>query len=186
MDSLRGGKTELTNTNRLVRFYKGCTGLKTGSTDEAGCCLVASAERNGMELVSVTLGSPNTNERFAAGRKLLDYGFANFAVVKPNPPTEEAKPIPVLRGTADYVMPMFDVPETFLVPKGQEELVEQTAQFPESLEAPIEKGTVIGKVTIKLNGGEIGEYNILAGETVERMNFLTALKILLEKALSTS
>ena len=83
MDSLRNGETELTNTNKLVRFYKGCTGLKTGSTDEAGCCLAASAERGGMELVSVTLGSPNTDERFAAGRKLLDYGFANFAVAKP-------------------------------------------------------------------------------------------------------
>ena len=99
MDSLRGGETELTNTNRLVRFYKGCTGLKTGSTDEAGCCLSASAERDGMELVSVTLGSPNTDERFAAGRKLLDYGFANFALVRMTPPEEYLAPIAVSHGT---------------------------------------------------------------------------------------
>ena len=114
MDSLRGGKTELTNTNRLVRFYKGCTGLKTGSTDGAGCCLSASAERDGMELISVTLGSPNTDERFAAGRKLLDYGFANFALVKMTPPEEYLAPIPVAHGTAETVQPICEEPAAFL------------------------------------------------------------------------
>ena len=185
MDSLRNGETELTNTNKLVRFYKGCTGLKTGSTDEAGCCLAASAERGGMELVSVTLGSPNTDERFAAGRKLLDYGFANFAVAKPKPPVEELRDIPVSHGVCDFVTPVFEEPETYLLPKGQEELIEQKVDLPESLEAPIEKGRVIGKVTVSLNGGEIGSYNIIAGETVEKMSFGAALKILLLEAIST-
>lgn len=185
MDSLRNGETELTNTNKLVRFYKGCTGLKTGSTDEAGCCLAASAERGGMELVSVTLGSPNTDERFAAGRKLLDYGFANFAVAKPKPPVEELRDIPVSHGVCDFVTPVFEEPETYLLPKGQEELIEQKVDLPESLEAPIEKGRVIGKVTVSLNGGEIGSYNIIAGETVEKMSFGAALKILFLEAIST-
>ncbi len=185
MDSLRNGETELTNTNKLVRFYKGCTGLKTGSTDEAGCCLAASAERGGMELVSVTLGSPNTDERFAAGRKLLDYGFANFAVAKPKPPVEELRDIPVSHGVCDFVTPVFEEPETYLLPKGQEELIEQKVDLPESLEAPVEKGRVIGKVTVSLNGGEIGSYNIIAGETVEKMSFGAALKILLLEAIST-
>ena len=185
MDSLRNGETELTNTNRLVRFYKGCTGLKTGSTDEAGCCLAASAERGEMELISVTLGSPNTDERFAAGRKLLDYGFANFAVAKPEPPAEQLTDIPVTHGTADSVTPVFDTPQTFLLPKGQETQIEQTVELPESLEAPVEKGQVIGKVTVSLNGGEIGEYNILAGEGAEKMSFLAALKILFLEAVST-
>ncbi|MBQ7874327.1 MAG: D-alanyl-D-alanine carboxypeptidase [Oscillospiraceae bacterium] len=185
MDSLRNGETELTNTNRLVRFYKGCTGLKTGSTDEAGCCLAASAERDGMELISVTLGSPNTDERFAAGRKLLDYGFANFAVVKPEPPAEQISGIPVTHGTADSVMPVFDTPKTFLLPKGQEGQIEQKVTLPESLEAPVEKGQIIGKVTVSLNGGEIGEYNILAGEGAEKMSFFAALKILFLEAIST-
>ena len=185
MDSLRNGETELTNTNKLVRFYKGCTGLKTGSTDEAGCCLAASAERGGMELVSVTLGSPNTDERFAAGRNLLDYGFANFAVAKPKPPVEELRDIPVSHGVCDFVTPVFEEPETYLLPKGQEELIEQKVDLPESLEAPVEKGRVIGKVTVSLNGGEIGSYNIIAGETVEKMSFGAALKILLLEAIST-
>ena len=185
MDSLRGGETELTNTNKLVRFYKGCTGLKTGSTDEAGCCLAASAERDGMELISVTLGSPNTDERFAAGRKLLDYGFANFAVATPKPPEEELRPIPVVHGTSDFAEAVFAVPETYLLPKGQEGLIEQTVILPESLEAPVEAGTVIGRVKVTLNGGEIGGYDIIAKETVEKMSFSAALKILFLEAIST-
>lgn len=185
MDSLRNGETELTNTNKLVRFYKGCTGLKTGSTDEAGCCLAASAERDGMELISVTLGSPNTDERFAAGRKLLDYGFANFAVATPKPPEEELHPIPVIHGTADFAEAVFAVPETYLLPKGQEGLIEQTVILPESLEAPVEKGAVIGRVKVTLNGGEIGGYDIIAKESVEKMSFSAALKILFFEAIST-
>ncbi len=184
MDSLRNGETELTNTNKLVRFYKGCTGLKTGSTDEAGCCLAASAERGGMELISVTLGSPNTDERFAAGRKLLDYGFANFAVAKPIPPAEQLFDIPVNHGTADSIGPVFGKEKVFLLPKGQENSIEQTVILPESIDAPVRKGDVIGKVKVSLNGGEIGEYDILAGETAEKMSFSAALKILFEEALS--
>lgn len=185
MDSLRNGETELTNTNKMVRFYKGCTGLKTGSTDEAGCCLAASAERDGMELVSVTLGSPNTDERFASGRKLLDYGFANFAVVKPVPPEEELYEVPVSHGVSEFVTPVFEEPETYLLPKGQENLIEQKVTLSETLEAPVEKGRVIGKVSVYLNGGEIGEYNITAKEGVEKMSFLAALKILFLEAVST-
>ena len=185
MDSLRNGETELTNTNKLVRFYKGCTGLKTGSTDEAGCCLAASAERGGMELVSVTLGSPNTDERFAAGRKLLDYGFANFAVAKPKVPTDELHEIPVIHGVSDYVIPVFEEPETYLLPKGQEELIEQKVELYESIEAPVEKGQIVGKVKVSLNGGEIGEYNIVAKEAVEKMSFGSALKILFSEVVST-
>lgn len=185
MDSLRNGETELTNTNKLVRFYKGCTGLKTGSTDGAGCCLSVSAERNGMELISVTLGSPNTNERFAAGRKLLDYGFANFAVAKPVPPEEELFEIPVSHGVIKTVTPVFEEPETYLLPKGQETAIEQKVTLSEKLEAPVEAGQVVGKVTVFLNGGEIGGYNIIAKESVEKMSFLAALKILFLEAVST-
>ena len=185
MDSLRNGATELTNTNRLVRFYKGCTGLKTGSTDEAGCCLSASAERDGMELVSVTLGSPNTDERFAAGRKLLDYGFANFSVAEPKPPMDQIYDIPVIHGTNDHITPVFGEIPTFLLPKGQEGMIEQSVVLPENIEAPVEKGQVIGKVKVTLNGGEIGEYNILAGDSSEKMSFFAALKILFREAVST-
>lgn len=185
MDSLRNGETELTNTNRLVRFYKGCTGLKTGSTDEAGCCLSASAERNGMELISVTLGSPNTDERFAAARKLLDYGFANYSVVRVETPAEALADVTVVHGAADSVKPVFDVPRSFLLKKGQEQQIEQKVELPESIEAPVEEGQVIGKVRVYLSGGEIGEYDIVAGEAVERMNFFTALKKILFEMVKT-
>ena len=180
MDSLRNGETELTNTNRLVRFYKGCTGLKTGSTDKAGCCLSASAERDGMELISVTLGSPNTDARFMAGRKLLDYGFANYTVVTLTPPKELLVPIPVIHGTTDMVTPIYDTPCTFLLKKGQEGNISQDIEWMEKLEAPIQEGEVIGKVKVRLSGGEIGSYAILAKETVEKMNFFTALKTLFQ------
>lgn len=186
MDSLRGGKTELTNTNRLVRFYKGCTGLKTGSTDGAGCCLSASAERDGMELISVTLGSPNTDERFAAGRKLLDYGFANFALVKMTPPEEYLAPIPVAHGTAETVQPICEEPAAFLLKKGQETGVEQSVYLPEKLEAPVKAGDVLGRVTVTLSGGEIGGYDIVAAEDVPRMGLFEALKKLLLEAIRTA
>ena len=186
MDSLRGGKTELTNTNRLVRFYKGCTGLKTGSTDGAGCCLSASAERDGMELISVTLGSPNTDERFAAGRKLLDYGFANFALVKMTPPEEYLAPIPVAHGTAETVQPICEEPAAFLLKKGQEAGVEQSVYLPEKLEAPVKAGDVLGRVTVTLSGGEIGGYDIVAAEDVPRIGLFEALKKLLLEAIRTA
>lgn len=185
MDSLRDGATELTNTNRLVRFYKGCTGLKTGSTDEAGCCLSASAERDGMELISVTLGSPNTDERFAAGRKLLDYGFANFALVKMQPPEEYLLPVPVTHGTADSVTPVCGETAAFLLKKGQKDGVEQSVYLPTELEAPIKAGDAIGRVTVTLNGGEIGGYDIVAAEDVPRMGFFAALKKLFFEAVGT-
>ncbi len=186
MDSLRGGKTELTNTNRLVRFYKGCTGLKTGSTDGAGCCLSASAERDGMELISVTLGSPNTDERFAAGRKLLDYGFANFALVKMTPPEEYLAPIPVAHGTAETVQPICEEPAAFLLKKGQEAGVEQSVYLPEKLEAPVKAGDILGRVTVTLSGGEIGGYDIVAAEDVPRMGLFEALKKLILEAIRTA
>ena len=186
MDSLRGGETELTNTNRLVRFYKGCTGLKTGSTDEAGCCLSASAERDGMELVSITLGSPNTDERFAAGRKLLDYGFANFALVRMTPPEEYLAPIAVSHGTEETVQPVCQETPAFLLKKGQRDGVEQSVYLPEKLEAPVKSGDVIGRVTVTLNGGEIGGYDIVAAEDVPRMGLLSALKKLFFEAVRTA
>ena len=177
-ESLRNGETQLTNTNRLVRFYKGCTGLKTGSTDEAGCCLAASAERDGMELISVTLGSPHTEQRFAAGRKLLDYGFANFTVVRMTPPEEAVTEIPVVHGTKEKITAVFDTPSTFLLKKGQENEIGQTVELPETLGAPVEAGEKIGRVVVTLSGGEIGSYAILAKESVPEMNFFTALKTL--------
>ena len=185
MDSLRDGETELTNTNRLVRFYKGCTGLKTGSTDVAGCCLSASAERNGMELISVTLGSANNNERFAAARKLLDFGFANYEVAVPTYTGEAPEAVRVSFGTADAVPIVFGEAEPLLLAKGEAEGLTQTIELVDSLEAPVAEGDTVGKVTVELNGEYISEYPVLAAETVERMTFFRAFGLLLFECAGT-
>ena len=185
MDSLRNGETELTNTNRLVRFYKGCTGLKTGSTDEAGCCLSASAERNGMELISVTLGSPNTNERFASARKLLDYGFANYEIIPVNVPEGELYDIPVLHGTEDFVKPIFGKAGSILLKKGQKDKITQNVTLAESIEAPVKSGQILGKVEVSLDGKVIGEYDVIAEKAVDKMSFFTAVKMLFLELIAT-
>lgn len=185
MDSLRDGETELTNTNRLVRFYKGCTGLKTGSTDVAGCCLSASAERGGMELISVTLGSANNNERFAAARKLLDFGFANYEVAVPTYTEEAPEAVRVRFGTADAVPIVFGRAEPLLLAKGEAEGLTQTIELVDSLEAPVAEGDTVGKVTVELNGEYISEYPVLAAEAVDRMTFFKAFGLLLFECAGT-
>jgi D-alanyl-D-alanine carboxypeptidase (penicillin-binding protein 5/6) len=185
MDSLRDGETELTNTNRLVRFYKGCTGLKTGSTDVAGCCLSASAERGGMELISVTLGSANNNERFAAARKLLDFGFANYEVAVPTYTGEMPEAVRVRFGTADAVPIVFGEAEPLLLAKGQAEGLTQAIELVDSLEAPVAEGDTVGKVTVELNGEYISEYPVLAAQAVDRMTFFKAFGLLLYECAGT-
>ena len=185
MDSLRNGETELTNTNRLVRFYKGCTGLKTGSTDEAGCCLSASAERNGMELISVTLGSPNTNERFASARKLLDYGFANYEIIPVNVPEGELHNIPVSHGTEDFVKPVFGKSGSILLKKGQKDKITQKVTLTESVDAPVQAGQTLGKVEVSLDGKVIGEYNVVAENSVDKMSFFKAIEMLFFELIAT-
>ena len=118
MDTLRNGATSLVNTNRLVRFYQGATGLKTGTTNGAGCCLSASASRDGLGLIAVVLGAGNSNDRFAAARALLDWGYANLAAVNITPP--ELEPLAVIRGTAPTVELTAQPPaEGIVIPKGQ-------------------------------------------------------------------
>lgn len=185
MDSLRNGETALTNTNKLVRFYKGCTGLKTGSTDEAGCCLAASAERDGLELISVTLGSPNTDARFASARKLLDYGFANYSAVKLEPPVSEETTVKVIHGTSDSAAVKFSSPESIVIGKGQEGQIEQKAELAESVTAPVKEGDSLGKVKVLMNGETICEYEIVSAENVDEMSFFKAVELLFAEAVRT-
>ena len=176
MDSLRGGKTELTNTNRLVRFYKGCTGLKTGSTDGAGCCLSASAERDGMELISVTLGSPNTDERFAAGRKLLDYGFANWKLTTPELP--ELPELPVTGGMVNAVSLEGEAPRGVLTSSGGAEVGIKLI-LPENVPAPVEPGDVLGTAEVTLNGDTVQSLKITAKTEAPAITFFSALQYFL-------
>ena len=170
MDSLREGATSLVNTNRLIRFYQGATGLKTGTTSKAGCCLSATAERDGLGLVAVVLGAKTSNDRFAAARALLDWGFANLAAVKPEPP--EAGELPVTRGAAASV-PLETLPpaEGLVLLKTEREALAQTLELPEAIEAPVEAGQVLGRVVVTAGGRTLTEYPVQAAEAVPRMTY---------------
>lgn len=178
-DSLRNGATELVNTNRLVRFFEGATGLKTGTTDGAGCCLSASAERKGLSLIAVVLGAKNSNERFSAARGLLEYGFANFemkAVPEREPPTE---PIAVTGGVKREVAVTDNAPETMLIEKGGEKEITQKITVEPSLAAPVSAGDKVGNVVVMANGVVVCEYELFAAGDVEKMTFSAAAKMFL-------
>ena len=151
-DTLRDGATQLVNTNKLLKSYNGITGLKTGTTSKAGVCISASAERDGLRLIAVVLGSASGKERFEAATALLDYGFANYENVTAELPSDAPQTIPVARGTMDAVTLQYDAPQTCLMPKGQGESLHITVELPQALEAPVTAGTQVG--TVRLLNGE--------------------------------
>lgn len=184
MDSLRNGETGLTNTNKLVRFYKGCTGLKTGTTNNAGSCLSASAERNGIKLIAVSMGSATSDERFSSCRTLLDYGFSAFELFTPEISSEEFLPVNVLKGTEMQVNVTFDLPDSVLVPKGSMAEVKKEIKLSENLEAPVLKGQPVGEVLFTLNGEEIVKIPLTAEKNIMKMTFFTAFKILFKNLIT--
>ncbi len=184
MDSLRNGESELVNTNKLVRYYEGCTGLKTGTTSGAGACLTATAERKGTELVAVVMGAQNSNDRFNGARKLLDFGFANWTNVTVTADPPSLTDINVKNGVADYVTPECNEDKTFLIEKSKVGKLSQVTELPEELVAPIEKGQQIGVTRIFLDGKEIGTVKIVAAKTVEKNTFFKIFAELLKKCFS--
>lgn len=177
-DSIRGGEFVLTNTNRLVRYYSGCTGLKTGSTDKAGFCVSATAERDGMHLIAVIMGSSTREERNNAARTLLDYGFSSYAVY--SDPESELEYIDVKKSTVDKA-PVFSSAFSILVPKGDLKKIEKKYDIPESIYAPIEAGGVIGKVTYLLDGKEIGCSDVFIKDEVPPINYFDTVLMLLSE-----
>lgn len=184
MDSLRNGETALVNTNKLVRFYPGCVGLKTGTTDGAGSCLSAAAVRDGLSLIAVSMGSVTSAERFESCRTLLDYGFSAFESYTPAVLPEELKPVRVTKGTAPSAGLICAEAEGAVIPKGKAADVQKTVTITEEAEAPVEKGQVFGKAVFTLDGEVLCELEITAGETVGRMDFRTALRLLWQSLLS--
>ena len=180
MDSLRGGKTELTNTNKLVRFYEGITGLKTGTTSKSGYCLSATAERNGTKLVAVVLGCPTSDERFASARSMLNWGFANWACVTPKIDKSMITNVSVLHGKEKSLKPVSDQIQPVLIKKGREKDIGTKIDLPINVEAPVEKGQVLGKITLTLDGVTLAEYNLTSGQKIDKMTFFFALKTLLK------
>ncbi len=169
MDSLRNGETMLVNTNRLVRFYEGCTGLKTGTTDAAGHCLCATAKREELELCAVVLGCKSSDERFEATKELLNYGFGNYCVYKAEEPVLE--PLPVVHGTAEQVKLKATPPESIVLTK--EDAADITVEIPQLKEitAPVSEGQLLGEVHLLSGGKEIASWPITADETVEELSF---------------
>ena len=171
MDSLRGGETQLVNTNKLVRTYKGITGLKTGTTDKAGCCVSATAERDGLSLIAVVMGSDNSNDRFNGARAMLDWGFANFESFIPTLDEQEISDIPVIGGKQKYMTPQAESIQPILVSRGQSVCVQKQIILPENVSAPVEKGQVIGKVVWSLENEVLCEQKLLAPEQIDRLTY---------------
>ena len=168
MDTIRNGTFGLSNTNKLVRFYQGATGLKTGFTSQAGYCLSASALREGMELVAVVMGSESSKDRFAACKQLLDYGFANYALVAPE---TEPMQIPVRLGTADTVTAVPSRMDAVLIEKAQKNMVSQQTVLEEIVDAPVSKGQRLGTLYIKAGEQVLQEIPLVAEESVEKLTF---------------
>ena len=171
MDSLRNGETELVNTNRLVRFYEGTTGLKTGTTSKAGYCVSASAERNGMELVAVVLGSENSTERFEDAKKMLNWGFANYTVYQPTVDMSMITNVSVLYGEENAITPVIKEASPILIKKGAEEKITQRVDICIDVEAPVEKGQKLGTVYFESDGETIGYCSIISEKGVERRSW---------------
>ena len=171
MDALRGGQTQLINTNKLLKSYSGITGLKTGTTGGAGVCISASATRDGLRLIAVVLGSPSGKERFAAATTLLDYGFANFENAVVSLPENMPGTLPVTSGMEETVGLAYASPEKYFMPKGQGTALSAELELPQSLAAPLAEGTQVGTVHILNNGTTIADYPVTASNTVAAREF---------------
>ncbi len=168
MDTVRNGLFGLANTNRLVRFYRGCTGLKTGSTSKAGFCVSATAERDGLSLICVIMGAESGDERNKAAAALLDWGFANYGVFEHTP--KELEPLKVMGGVEERVPIKYDS-FSFVTEKGAAGKIQCKIELPEYVSATVKKGDEIGKAVFTLDGKEIGSVPIYADSDVEKLGF---------------
>lgn len=180
-DSLRDGKFELANTNKLVRFYDGATGLKTGSTSKALCCISATAKREDMHLIAVVLGAPDSKTRFSDARTLLDYGFSAYSVKKYIVREEPLEDVTVLKGETDK-LPVYAKDEiSVLKPRGSGEEAEKEIKIYENLKAPITAGDCVGEIIITSGGEEVGRTEICAGVSIKKKTFFATLGEIVHK-----
>ena len=169
MDSLRGGTFGLSNTNKMVRFYPGCTGLKTGFTSAAGYCLSASAEREGLHLVAVVMGCDTPKTRLSAVKGLLDMGFAGYATVTAQLP--EGLQVPVKLGASGFVNALPSETGPLLVEKSQKAAVTTEYELCEQISAPVSKGQQLGTVTVRVGEQVIRQYPLVAADTVPKLTW---------------
>ncbi len=169
MDTVRDGKFGLSNTNKLVRFYDGTTGLKTGYTSSAGHCLSASAKRDGIELIAVVLHCESSTDRFQSAKALLDYGFANYALVSAQA-DEALTTVKVRLGTQSVLKPVLQDSAPILIEKGEQSQVRRTVELPQEITAPIVQGQQIGLLRIETDSRVLAEIPILASDSVEKVS----------------
>ncbi len=170
MDSLRNGKFQLSNTNKLIRFYEGANGLKTGSTSNAGCCISATAKRDNMQLIAVVMGAENSKERFSSASELLNYGFANFTVSNfGNKGTEVCK-VKILNGKENNIVAITQSNTAVVIDKKQKDNVKTHINITKNLPAPIKEGEIIGELIITLNGETLAKSNLVSDRTIKKKN----------------
>ena len=169
MDTVRDGTFGLANTNKMVRFYPGCTGLKTGFTQKAGYCLSASAQRDGMELIAVVMGAESSAARFGACKQMLDYGFANFALVKPE--LDSRYTVPVKLGTQQTVTAVPQEDAILLIDKSQRGGVTTEVVLEDTVTAPVSRGQKLGTLTVKCGQQVLARVNMIAEESVQRLTW---------------
>ena len=169
MDTVRDGAFTLSNTNKLVRFYDGATGLKTGFTDDAGYCLSATATRESLSLIAVVLGGETSDKRFADAKSLLNFGFTQFTIYQQAP--DSIQPVKVIKGIEDYIQPKLAEQPAFLVQKGTEKSIKYTVDLSESVSAPVDAGQKIGSITYTCDDKIIGNINLIAEKEVPRVTF---------------
>lgn len=179
MDSLRNGETQLVNTNKLIRFYEGATGLKTGTTSKAGCCVSASAKRGDLHLIAVVLGSDTSDDRFNAARAMLDWGFANYTTEKLEIDASRVPAVGVLKGTESSVMPVIPQAQAVLIEKGKTGEVVQEFDLAATVQAPVEKGQLLGRVYFKLNGKTLYTYDLISDREIPALTFFESFKRIL-------
>ena len=183
MDTIRNGTFGLSNTNKLIRFYSGATGLKTGFTSGAGYCLSASAEREGMELIAVVMGCESSKDRTAACKSMLDYGFANFALI--TPALEEAAQVPVELGAAPSVAVQLGGSGGLLIDKGQKSSVTTEVTLEDTVPAPVSQGQKLGTLTVKSGDQILAQIPLVAAESVERLSWVDLIvKVLRQVAMA--
>lgn len=184
LDNLRDEKTQIVNTNKLLKTYNGITGLKTGTTNDAGCCMSASAKRGDMSLVAVVLGCNSGKERFSDAAALLDYGFANYSITRLTVPDDLPKTIKVDNGMQGNIGIGCEVNASMVLDKNSSSEVVSKIDLPESIEAPVEKGQKLGTVTYSLNGTVVQSFEINALQDAEKISFPSVFSVLFKSIIS--
>lgn len=177
MDYLRGGKTQIVNTNKLLKSYKGITGLKTGTTSQAGSCISATAERSGLTLIAVVLGSASGKERFTDAASLLDYGFANYCIYTPSF-NEDIPEINVKNGMQSNLKAAANISGSFVIEKGKEKDITCKLDVLDEVTAPVNKGDKVGTLTFYMGKAKLKEYPVLAEHIVDKMDFGSVFSLL--------